>query len=404
MHWVFKIGSLEKTIAFYSKVFQMKIHRHEEFGSGCEATCNGPYGGAWSKTMVGYGSEITNTSLELTYNYGVEGYELGNDYRYIAIAARDFAQRAREAGADISPTLPGGYQVVSAPDGYRFLLVPGTEGCNGSDPFLFVSLHVTDLKKSLQYYTQVLGFKVFNNVLGALGTSNSAVIGFEESTFKIELVELDALVKLDHKKGIGRLAIETEDEAPATVGEKVKAAGHVIAHGPFKLPPHDEHVVIVADPDGYEYCFVGQTGYRAGSLSVKNNTIDWDHRKKLNDAATSKAAAPAQALPGSVFQAVVGQEAFQGVLKGEKPVVVKFAASWCKPCKVLAPVIEKVAEERKDSVCFVSLDFDENQQIAESLEVTSVPAVFFFRNGSVVGSFFGVKKEQELRELFQKYL
>ena len=48
--------------------------RHEEFETGCEATCNGPYGGAWSKTMVGLGDENCNFVFELTYNYGVDGY------------------------------------------------------------------------------------------------------------------------------------------------------------------------------------------------------------------------------------------------------------------------------------------------------------------------------------------
>ena len=46
----------------------MHVHRHEEFASGCEATCNGPYGGSWSKTMVGYGREDENYALELTAN------------------------------------------------------------------------------------------------------------------------------------------------------------------------------------------------------------------------------------------------------------------------------------------------------------------------------------------------
>ncbi len=66
LHWVFKIGSLDKSMEFYEKVFGMHVHRHEEFASGCEATCNGPYGGAWSKTMVGYKKEDTNFALELT--------------------------------------------------------------------------------------------------------------------------------------------------------------------------------------------------------------------------------------------------------------------------------------------------------------------------------------------------
>ena len=59
----------------------MHVHRHEEFASGCEATCNGPYGGAWSKTMCGYGTEDKNFALELTYNYGIDSYASGNDYR-----------------------------------------------------------------------------------------------------------------------------------------------------------------------------------------------------------------------------------------------------------------------------------------------------------------------------------
>ena len=57
----------------------MRVLRHEEFESGCEATCNGPYSGYWSKTMIGFGSEDTNFVLELTFNYGVQSYKRGND-------------------------------------------------------------------------------------------------------------------------------------------------------------------------------------------------------------------------------------------------------------------------------------------------------------------------------------
>lgn len=71
LHWVLKIGNLKDSIAFFDRVLGLRVLRHEEFSSGCEATCNGPYGGAWSKTMVGYGSEDSNFVLELTYNYGM---------------------------------------------------------------------------------------------------------------------------------------------------------------------------------------------------------------------------------------------------------------------------------------------------------------------------------------------
>lgn len=60
LHWVTKIGSLKNSLRFYELVFGFRVLRHEEFESGCEATCNGPYGGAWSKTMVGLGNENCN--------------------------------------------------------------------------------------------------------------------------------------------------------------------------------------------------------------------------------------------------------------------------------------------------------------------------------------------------------
>lgn len=73
LHWVLKIGNLKTSIDFYTKVFEMKVIRHEEFNDGCEAKCNGDYARPWSKTMIGYGSEKTNFALELTYNYGIKG-------------------------------------------------------------------------------------------------------------------------------------------------------------------------------------------------------------------------------------------------------------------------------------------------------------------------------------------
>jgi len=219
--------------------------------------------------------------LELTFNYGIESYEQGNDFRYIGIAARDYAERGLKHGYNISE-LPGGfgYKIATTPDGYKYLLVPGTTGTTEIEPFLFVSIHVSDLAASLKYYTEVLGFKQFKNVPGALNGSHSAVIGFHEDNCKLELVELPKGVSVDHKKGIGRMAIETEDCAPDTVADHVKSAKGKIVHGPLKLPPHNEHLVIVGDTDGYEYCYVAMTGYRSGSLSVRTTDIDWEKRKK----------------------------------------------------------------------------------------------------------------------------
>jgi thioredoxin/lactoylglutathione lyase len=402
LHWVFKIGSLDETIRFYETVFGMKVHRHEEFDSGCEATCNGPYGGAWSKTMVGWGKETTNFALELTYNYGIESYEQGNDFRYIAVAARDYVERGLKNGYNVTE-LPGGYgyKMATAPDGYRYLLVPGTTGTTETEPFLFVSIHVSDLAASLKYYTEVLGFKQFKNVPGALNNEHSAVIGFHNDYCKLELVELPKGVSIDHKKAIGRMAIETEDGAPNTVADDVKSAKGKIVHGPLKLPPHDEHLVIVGDADGYEYCYVAMTGYRCGSLSVKNNEIDWEKRKKIlkggkeskSDKSNTSTTSPIQSADD--FKKVINTP--------DKLVIVKFFANWCNPCKKIKPAFEKAAEDNKDKAIFKTLDIDEFSEVAQSESVPSVPTFKFYKNGKEI-DYISSSDETTLRSAITKHL
>lgn len=93
---------------------------------------------------------------------------------------------------------------------------------------------------------------------------------------------------LDHALAPGRFALETEDGAPDKVAAKMEAIGGTIAHGPFKLQPHGEEVVIVQDGDGHEYCFVDARGY-TNCISVRDavggTDIVWDYRDKLHAAA-----------------------------------------------------------------------------------------------------------------------
>lgn len=73
----------------------MTTLRHEEFTEGCAAACNGPYDGKWSKTMIGYGQEDTHFVLELTYNYSVRSYDLGNDYNSITIRKKSVFENVK---------------------------------------------------------------------------------------------------------------------------------------------------------------------------------------------------------------------------------------------------------------------------------------------------------------------
>lgn len=86
----------------------------------------------------------------------------------------------------------------------------------------------------------------------------------------------------------------------------------------------------------------------------------------------------------------------------EKNCVVKFYANWCGPCKQLAPVVDAVTAEL--GVHLVSVNVDENPELAQQFGVRSIPAVFALKEGAPVASFFGNKPESDVRALVEKVL
>ena len=73
----------------------------------------------------------------------------------------------------------------------------------------------------------------------------------------------------------------------------------------------------------------------------------------------------------------------QEVVNSEKPVLVDFYADWCGPCKMMAPVVEEIAEEKEDAkVC--KLNIDEEMEIAQKYGVMSIPTLMVFKDGKVV--------------------
>merc|ERR1740121_3503435 len=89
LHWVIRVSHLEATLEFTKSVLGMQVLRHEENDAACPITCNGQYDTRWSKTMVGYGREDTAYALELTFNYGVPGYEKGEGLQRFVIEVGD---------------------------------------------------------------------------------------------------------------------------------------------------------------------------------------------------------------------------------------------------------------------------------------------------------------------------
>ena len=88
------------------------------------------------------------------------------------------------------------------------------------------------------------------------------------------------------------------------------------------------------------------------------------------------------------------------VIKSETPVLVDFWAPWCGPCRMVAPVLEEIAQEKGEALKIVKLNTDENQQTAIAYEVLSIPTLILFKNGQiakkVVGAYPKRKLEAEL--------
>jgi thioredoxin len=80
---------------------------------------------------------------------------------------------------------------------------------------------------------------------------------------------------------------------------------------------------------------------------------------------------------------IAGAQFQSEVVKADTPVVVDFYADWCGPCRMVSPIIERLAEEYSGRVKFVKVNTDDNQELASSFGIMSIPTVMFFAKGKV---------------------
>jgi len=92
------------------------------------------------------------------------------------------------------------------------------------------------------------------------------------------------------------------------------------------------------------------------------------------------------------------------VLDAELPVLVDFWAAWCGPCRMIAPVVEQIAEEYGDKLKVAKLNVDENPGIASQYEVMSIPTLFIFKNGEIATRLIGYMPKDQLKKAIDQAL
>jgi thioredoxin 1 len=94
----------------------------------------------------------------------------------------------------------------------------------------------------------------------------------------------------------------------------------------------------------------------------------------------------------------------QEVLSSGQPVLVDFWATWCGPCKMLAPVVEKVATSFAGKAKFVKLDTDKNPSLAGQYQVSGIPCLILFKGGQPVDRIVGYVSEQTISSMLNKHV
>ncbi len=100
----------------------------------------------------------------------------------------------------------------------------------------------------------------------------------------------------------------------------------------------------------------------------------------------------------------VNKEKFDELLKGDKPVVCDFFATWCGPCRMLAPVIDGLSQSYGDKAVFVKVDVDENAELSVRYGIMSIPLVAIFKDGELAAKSLGYISKTEAEKFLNDNL
>ena len=104
------------------------------------------------------------------------------------------------------------------------------------------------------------------------------------------------------------------------------------------------------------------------------------------------------------MEVTITSENFENLKNGAEPLVVDFWATWCGPCRMVSPIISKMAEKYDGKITVGKCDVEDNEELAAEFGIRNIPTILFIKNGEVVDKIVGAQSEAKFDEKFQSLL
>ncbi|XP_058202500.1 probable lactoylglutathione lyase, chloroplastic isoform X1 [Rhododendron vialii] len=247
LHVVYRVGDLDKTIKFYTECLGMKLLRKRDIPEE-----------RYSNAFLGYGPEESNFAIELTYNYGVDKYDIGTGFGHFGIAVKDVMKvvdlvkaKGGKVTGEPSPIKGGNTTIafIEDPDGYKFKLL---ERGPTPEPLCQLMLRVGDLDRSITYHKKAYGMELLRKRDYPEYKYTTAMMGYgpEDKNVVLELTYNYGVKEYDKGNGYAQIAIGTNDVYKTA--EAIKVFGGKIALQPGPLPGINTKIMACLDPDGWK--------------------------------------------------------------------------------------------------------------------------------------------------------
>ncbi|KAL2321306.1 hypothetical protein Fmac_030275 [Flemingia macrophylla] len=256
LHVVYRVGDLDKTIKFYRECFGMKLLRQRDLQEL-----------RYINAFLGYGPEDAHFAIELTYNYGIDKYDMGDGFGHFGLAVDDISrvvELVRAKGGKItkepSPIKGGNslYAFIEDPDGYQFEILQRSPA---PEPLCKVMLRVGNLDRSINFYEKAFGMELLRTQDNPEAKNAIAVLGYgpEEKNAVLELTYNYGVRHYDKGDAYAQIAIGTDDVYKTA--EAIKLAGGRVTREPGPAPGVMTKITACVDPDGWKTVFADNVDF-----------------------------------------------------------------------------------------------------------------------------------------------